>query len=58
MADAAKAKAAFRAVQAKAEQAKQKEKENNKKIMEMMQKKHQREVKNYLLTFQSETIPD
>ena len=56
MADAAKTKAAFRAVQAKAEQAKQKEKENNKKIIEMMEKKHQREVKNHLLMLQSETM--
>ena len=55
-ADAAKAEAAFRAVQAKAEQAKQKEKENNKKIIEMMEKKHQREVKNHLLMLQSETM--
>ena len=54
-ADAAQAEAAFRAVQSKAEQAKQKEEENNKKKMKMMQKSHQAEVANLLLTLQSKT---
>jgi hypothetical protein len=54
-ADAAKAEAAFRAVQAKAEQAKKKEEENNKKKMKMMQRSYQAEVATLLLTFQSQT---
>ena len=55
-ADAAQAEAAFRAVQSKAEQAKQKEEENNKKKMKMMQKSHQAEVATLLLALQSETM--
>ena len=54
-ADVAKAEAAFRAVQAKAEQAKKKEEENNKKKMKMMQRSYQSEVATLLLTFQSQT---